>query len=275
MNSNQLVQMALSAILRCKEQLDIFELTSILRGRATKLAKDNGYNKIKTFGVGKLYTRKQWTHWIIQMILQKIVLIDYSDNYNLKVLEKGRKIISGELKVTLEGGDDIVYKIIRNGETIYFDSDISDSINWREYIKTLNEIVYWNYKEERHININDIIPEGIIEREKVKAKYVEIAKRFFNLTCENEYIVIPKKVDRDVYGNEVVPLSLPFEECLARLEQFVKTTGHYPQMNALADEVALRKWFREVGHGLIATTAAQRDAFYRFTAKYPLSSKPK
>ena len=273
MTSNQLVQMALSAILRCKEKLDLFDLINVLRGRSTKSLKEKGYNTIKTFGSGSVYSRKQWCYWIIQMIQQSIILVDYADDYYLKVSEKGRKVLNGELEITLEGATNETFKLTRNGVTICFDSDVYGSIKWREYISDLNKIVYWNYKEERRININEIIPEGVKEREKVKEKYLEIAKLFFNLVCEDEIVVIPKKVDRDIYGNEVTTLSLPFEECLAKLEQFVKTTGRYPQMNALADEVALRKWYREVGHGLIPITSAQKSAFLRFTAQYPMSKK--
>ena len=275
MTSTQLVQMALSAILRCNEKVDFLELNYILRGKATKTAKENGYDTIKTFGAGKLFTKKQWCHWIIQMIQQELFYIDYADNCYLKVLEKGRKVLNGEMDVSLEGAAERIFQIVRNGVTVYFDSDIYDSIKWREYINELNRIIYWNYKEELRLNINDIIPDGIKERERVKKKYIEITKELFGLTSEDETIIIPKKVDLDIYGNEVKSLDLPFEECLAKLEQFVKTTGRYPQMNALAEEVALRKWYREVGHGIIAITPAQRTAFYRFTAQYPNSNKTK
>lgn len=42
MTSNQLVQMALSAILRCKEQVDLFDLNDILRGKLSKNVKQKG-----------------------------------------------------------------------------------------------------------------------------------------------------------------------------------------------------------------------------------------
>lgn len=275
MTSNQLVQMALSAILRCKEKLDLFDLINVLRGRSTKSLKEKGYNTIKTFGSGSVYSRKQWCYWIIQMIQQSIILVDYADDYYLKVSEKGRKVLKGEMDVALEGTTDKRCKIVWNGVTVFFDSDIYDSIKWREYIRDLNRIIYWNYKEVRRLDINDIIPEGIKERGRVKEKYIDISKELFNLTCDGEVIIIPKKVDLDIYGNEVKSLSLPFEECLAKFEQFVKTNGRYPQMNALAEEVALRKWYREVGHGIISVTAAQKTALYSFTAQYPDINKGK
>lgn len=275
MTSTQLVQMALSAILRCNEKVDLFELNYILRGKATKSAKENGFDTIKTFGAGKSFTRKQWCYWLIQMIQQNIIYIDYADNCCLKVLEKGHKVLKGEMDVALEGTTEKRCKIVWNGVTVFFDSDIYDSIKWREYIRDLNRIIYWNYKEVRRLDINDIIPEGIKERGRVKEKYIDISKELFNLTCDGEVIIIPKKVDLDIYGNEVKSLSLPFEECLAKFEQFVKTTGRYPQMNALAEEVALRKWYREVGHGIISVTAAQKTALYSFTAQYPDINKGK
>ena len=282
MISNQLVQMALSAIIRCKEQIDIFELVNILRGRHSKTVKQHGYDSIKTFGVGKLYLRNQWIYWIIQMIQQELIYIDYEDNDRLKVLEKGYQVLKGEISIILKRLPDDTnvstpisncYTITKNGILYHIDLDIKDAINWRKYINDFDKIVYWNYAKERYVNVNDIIPQGIIERERVKMKFIEIVTQINNLTYNGEVIIVPKKIDRDIYGNEVLPLSLPFEECLARLKKFVETTGRYPKMKAVADEAALRKWFREVGHGIIPMTLEQREAFYSFKSQYPNVNK--
>lgn len=273
MTSNKLTQMALSAILRCKEKVDLFELNDILCGKQTMAVKRKGFDTVKTFGAGKMYTKRQWYYWLIQMIQQEVFYIDYDDNDYLKVLEKGRQVLNGELYVNLKRLSQKSLTIVRKGIPIDIDLEIQDSIDWRKYIDELNNVVYWNYKEERHVNVNDIIPQNIPKRDQVKAKYLEIASSVYNLTVKEEVIIIPKKVDRDMYGNEVQPLSLPFEDCLARLEQFVKTTGRYPQMNALAEEVALRKWYREVGHGIINVTPEQKELFQRFSKQYPMSQK--
>lgn len=273
MTSNKLIQMALSAILRCEERVDLFELNDILCGKNTMAVKRKGFDTIKTFGVGKMYTKRQWHYWLIQMIQLEIFCIDYDDHDYLKVLEKGRQVLKGEIDVTLKRFSQKSLTITRNGVPISIDSDIQDSINWRKYLNELNETVYWNYKEECHVNVNDIIPLDVSQRERVKAKYLEIANIVYKLSVEGEVIHIPKKVDRDMFGNVVPPLSLPFEECLTRLEQFIKTTGHYPQMNTLAEEVALRKWYREVGHGILDVTSEQKELFQRFLEQYPMSQK--
>lgn len=270
MTSNQLVQMALSAIIRCKEQVDLFELNDILRGKLSKAVKQKGYNTIKTFGVGEIYSKQQWHYWIIQMIQQEIISIDYDDNDYLKVLDKGHKVLKGEIDITLKR---LSYTISKNGVSVDIDLDIQDTINWKSYLSDLNKIIYFNNKEEQIIDVNRIMPLGIAERERVKAKYLEIASNLYNLRVEGEKVIVPPKVDYDIYGNEVQPLSLPFEECLSRLEKFVKNTGRYPQMKAMAEEVALRIWYRDVNNGNISITLHQRDELQRFTEQYPITKK--
>lgn len=273
MTSNQLVQMALSAILRCKEQVDLFDLNDILRGKLSKNVKQKGYNSIKTFGVGKIYSKTQWHYWIIQMIQQELFYIDYDDNDYLKVLERGHQVLKGEMDITLKRLSNESFTISKNGSRVCIDLDIQDSIDWKSYLDTLGKTIYFNIKDDYVIDVNRIIPFGISERERVKAKYLEIANKLYNLRVEGEKVIIPPKVDYDIYGNEVQPLSLPFEECLSRLEQFVKNTGRYPQMKAIAEEVALRKWYRDVSNGNILTTMEQRMAFMHFVEQYPMQQK--
>lgn len=74
-----------------------------------------------------------------------------------------------------------------------------------------------------------------------------------------------------MYGNTVPPLSLPFDQCLERLRRFFETTGRYPQMKAVSEEAALRKWYREVGHGILQITPEQKKRFIKFTEQYPMS----
>lgn len=272
MTNTQLTQMALSAILRCKEQIDIFELGLVLSGRSTRDIKQKGFDQIKTFGAGKLYSSRQWHYMFIQMIQQEFFVIDYEKSYHLKVTDKGHQVLKGEFEVTgIITDRPANSSFTKNGVVIEIDEDLVDAVDWKNLLKILNEDVYWNYTAEKHLDVNSLIPTGTYEREKVKQKMLELAQKVYNLTINEEKIIIPLKVDYDMYGNVVHPLSLPFDECLGRLRQFIETTGRYPQMKALSEETALRKWYREVGHGIIEVTPEQKEKFNKFKEQYPMS----
>lgn len=270
MTGTQLTQMALSAIMRTQEQLDLFSLNDVLCGRETKVIKQKGIDKIKTFGAGKAFSRRQWYYFLIQMLQQEVFVIDYADSCFLKVTDKGQQVLKGLIEIKLIAPKAAGLHFIRNGKSIDIDWEIQNAINWRELTDRIGRIVYWNYKAEQRIDINTLIPPSTPQRSLVVAKFVDILRQAYNLSMDGNFIVIPKKVDLDMYGKEVKPLQLPFEECLTRFKQFVVATNRYPKMNALSEEVALRKWFREVGHGLIYTTPEQMAQFRKLTEEFPM-----
>lgn len=264
--------MALSAILRCKEQIDIFELSSVLSGKSTRIIRQKGFDQIKTFGAGKIYSVYQWHYMFIQMIQQGFFVIDYEDSYHLKVTEKGHLVLNGEMDVKdIIAGQPAKSIISKNGVMIQIDEEIIEAVDWKGLLNDLNSIIYWNYSAEKRLDVNNIIQYGTHEREKVKQKFLELAYKVYNLQIDGEIIIIPMKVDYDMYGNVVQSLSLPFDACLERLRQFIETTGRYPQMKAVSEEAALRKWYREVGHSIIEVTPEQKDKFNKFKEQYPMS----
>lgn len=270
MTGTQLTQMALSAIMRTQEQLDLFSLNDVLCGRETKILKQKGIDKIKTFGAGKAFSRRQWYYFLIQMLQQEVFVIDYTDACFLKVTDKGQQVLKGIVEIKLIAPKAAGLHFTRQGKSIDIDWEIQDAIDWRELTDRIGRIAYWNYKEEQRIDINTLIPPSTPQRSLVIVKFVDILWQAYNLSMDGDFIVIPKKVDLDMYGNEVKPLQLPFEECLTRFKQFIVATNRYPKMNALSEEVALRKWFREVGHGLLYTTPEQMAQFRKITEEFPM-----
>jgi len=270
MTGTQLTQMALSAIMRTQEQLDLFSLNDVLCGRETKVLKSKGIDKIKTFGAGKAFSRRQWYYFLIQMLQQEVFVIDYNNSCFLKVTDKGQQVLKGLVEIKLIAPTAAGLHFTRQGKSIDINWEIQDAIDWRELTDRIGRIAYWNYKEEQRIDINTLIPPSTPQRSLVVAKFVDILRQAYALSMDGDFIVIPKKVDLDMYGNEVKPLQLPFEECLTRFKQFIVATNRYPKMNALSEEVALRKWFREVGHGLIYTTPEQMAQFRKLTEEFPM-----
>jgi len=94
-------QMALSAISRAREQLNINLLIDILRGSGKKEILDNGYQHIKTYGVGRDLPFSDWRSYITQMIQQGLISIDYSDKAKMKLTPLSKSVLFENLKVKL------------------------------------------------------------------------------------------------------------------------------------------------------------------------------
>jgi len=95
-----IAQMALSAIIRTDEKVGINMLVDILRGSQKADLLEKGFDKIKTYGVGKSIGFYDWQQYILQLINQGFIEIAFDQNNNLKatqaaefVLRKNRKVI--------------------------------------------------------------------------------------------------------------------------------------------------------------------------------------
>ncbi len=94
-------QMAISAIYRCGEQLNIDLLIGVLKGSYRKDIQMLGFDKVKTFGVGRNRSAFEWKSYITQLINKGLVYIDYSDHSRLKVSPLGLDLIKGNARLTL------------------------------------------------------------------------------------------------------------------------------------------------------------------------------
>jgi len=91
-----LVQKALSAILRTEEYIGMQMLIDILRASSRAELIDKGYHLLKTYGVGRDMSYRQWKEYIYQMIQLGYLEIDYAASNVLRVTPLGRKVLFGE-----------------------------------------------------------------------------------------------------------------------------------------------------------------------------------
>lgn len=91
-----LAQMALSAIVRCNELLNIDLLIGVLRGSYRSDIKAAGFTEIKTFGVGRSYSILHWRSYITQFINQGLIFIDYADKSRLKLTDLAPGVLKGK-----------------------------------------------------------------------------------------------------------------------------------------------------------------------------------
>jgi len=96
-----LVQKALSAIVRTDQSAGLNLLIDILRGSFRQEITAKGYNLLKTFGVGKDHSYKEWTEYIHQMIQLGYIEINYAASNILMVTPLGKKVLFGEISAQL------------------------------------------------------------------------------------------------------------------------------------------------------------------------------
>lgn len=96
-----LAQKAFSACSRLNEQVNQSVLIDVLRGSQRMEIVQQGFNKIKTFGLGKDVSAFDWKQYLNQFINQGYLEIDYSENSKLKLTNLSRKVLFDGFKVDL------------------------------------------------------------------------------------------------------------------------------------------------------------------------------
>lgn len=96
-----LVQKALSAIIRANQQISTRLLVDVLRGAYTHDIVEHGFDKLKTFGVGRDVPARDWQDYLLQMLQLGYFEIAYNEDNHIKITESGRKVLYGQDKAML------------------------------------------------------------------------------------------------------------------------------------------------------------------------------
>jgi ATP-dependent DNA helicase RecQ len=100
-DGTQTTQMALSAITRLQEQVNMGTLIDVLRGSGKHEIVERGYDKIKTYGVGRNVPYNEWQSYVWQMVQLGYLEIAYDDKHKLKLTEPSRDILFKNKTVSL------------------------------------------------------------------------------------------------------------------------------------------------------------------------------
>lgn len=96
-----LTQKALSAVVRAGEKIAVGTCIEILRGMQTPAIARNHYNELKTFGVGKDVSVRDWQTYLLQMLQMGFFEVAYNMHNQMKVTPLGWKVLKGERQVSL------------------------------------------------------------------------------------------------------------------------------------------------------------------------------
>jgi ATP-dependent DNA helicase RecQ len=95
-DGTKLAQMAISAVIRTEQKIGAFLLVDILRGSARAEVLQRGFDRIKTYGVGRDLSAAEWRSYISQMLQLGVFEIAYNDNMHLRVTPFGMRVVRGE-----------------------------------------------------------------------------------------------------------------------------------------------------------------------------------
>ena len=100
-DGTQYVQMALSAVKRTNESIRIATIVEILKGIPSPSVRRKGYDKLKTFGVGKALSTYDWQDYLLQMLQMGFIEIAYDQGNVVKITEIGNDILYGRKQIEL------------------------------------------------------------------------------------------------------------------------------------------------------------------------------
>lgn len=208
-----------------------------------------------TFGIGE-HKRDNYGTAFIEVIKEYA-----TDQDNLPLPDAAPAPMTEESKE--EKKKKLKNQITIQGTKYEIDLDIWKSIEWRKVLKVITEKAYWNYQGPLEINLNDYVAPSTKHSDRIIAMLCHLLKEGYRMNVDEQagVVTIPQKRDYDKNGQLVELPSGSFFEILSRFRLFVIQNKHYPFMDGDHDEIALRKWYREIGHGLVSITDEQKILF--------------
>ncbi|HSF89666.1 MAG TPA: RecQ family ATP-dependent DNA helicase, partial [Saprospiraceae bacterium] len=129
-DGTRIAQMALSACMRCDQNIGMNLLVDVLRGSSRREIIERNYHRIKTYGAGREYTSREWAQYLTQLINQGYLGIDYTRHSILHCTPISEEVLFHGKKVTLhkpvEKAEEPVYQ--RQSKTTRFTNDLLDRL---------------------------------------------------------------------------------------------------------------------------------------------------
>ena len=215
-----------------------------------------------TFGIGE-HKRDNYGTAFIEVIKEYA-----TDQDNLPLPDAAPAPMTEEFKE--EKKKKLKNQITIQGTKYEIDLEIWKSIEWRKVLKVITEKAYWNYQGPLEINLNDYVAPSTKHSDRIIAMLCHLLKEGYRMNVDEQagVVTIPQKRDYDKNGQLVELPSGSFFEILSRFRLFVIQNKHYPFMDGDHDEIALRKWYREIGHGLVPITDEQKILFDNLSVEF-------
>ena len=163
-----------------------------------------------------------------------------------------------------------INQITIQGRTYVIDLDIWDSIEWRKVLKEITEKAYWNYKGTIEIHLSDYVASYTKQRDRIVTTLCHLLKDGYGMSVDEQtcVVTVAQKYDYDKDGQIVAFPSGSFFEIISRFRLFVLQNKRFPFMDGEHEEIALRKWYREVDHGLVTIKSEEKILFDNLSIEF-------
>ncbi|MBQ7690052.1 MAG: DNA helicase RecQ [Muribaculaceae bacterium] len=98
-DGSKLAQMALSAIKRTHEQVGASMVVDILRASRKAELVQAGYDRLRTYGVGRALSFAEWNAYMLQMLQLGLFDVAYDDAHHLRITPFGEEVLYGRATV--------------------------------------------------------------------------------------------------------------------------------------------------------------------------------
>lgn len=100
-DATEVARKALSCTHRTEQRFGVNYLIDVLLGKDTERIKQFQHDKVSTFGIGKELSEQEWRSIFRQLISLGYITTDIEGHGALKLIEKSRPLLRGEIKLTL------------------------------------------------------------------------------------------------------------------------------------------------------------------------------
>ncbi|MGB2078754.1 MAG: ATP-dependent DNA helicase RecQ [Vibrio sp.] len=100
-DATQAAQKALSCVYRVNQSFGIGYVVEVLRGMQNIRVRENGHDKISTYGLGKEHSHDYWVSIMRQLIHKGLLTQNITRNSTLQLTEEARPVLRGEVPLEL------------------------------------------------------------------------------------------------------------------------------------------------------------------------------
>lgn len=100
-DATEQAQKALSCVYRVKQSFGIGYVVEVLRGMQNIRIRENGHDKLSTYGIGKDYSHDYWVSIFRQLVHKGLLQQNITRNSTLQLTEEARPLLRGEMELEL------------------------------------------------------------------------------------------------------------------------------------------------------------------------------